>query len=35
MTNEIYLSVIIPAYNGEKRLPGTLREIAETLKFLF
>ena len=30
--SEIYLSVIIPAYNEEKRLPQTLREIDEYLK---
>jgi len=30
--SEIYLSVIVPAYNEEKRLPGTLREIDEYLK---
>jgi len=30
--NEIYLSVIIPAYNEEKRLPKTLEEIDEYLK---
>jgi len=30
--SEIYLSVIIPAYNEEKRLPHTLREIDEYLK---
>jgi len=29
---EIYLSVIIPAYNEEKRLPKTLKEISEYLK---
>ena len=29
---EIYLSVIIPAYNEEKRLPKTLREINDYLK---
>jgi len=29
---EIYLSVIIPAYNEEKRLPKTLREINEYLR---
>ena len=28
----IYLSVIIPAYNEEKRLPGTLDSIAEYIK---
>jgi len=32
MTKEIYLSVIIPAYNEEKRLPQTLKEINEYLK---
>ncbi len=30
--SEIYLSVIIPAYNEEKRLPNTLREISKYLK---
>jgi dolichyl-phosphate beta-glucosyltransferase len=30
--NEIYLSVIIPAYNEEKRLPQTLKEIDEYLR---
>ena len=30
--SETYLSVIIPAYNEEKRLPQTLREIDEYLK---
>jgi dolichyl-phosphate beta-glucosyltransferase len=30
--SEIYFSVIIPAYNEEKRLPQTLREIDEYLK---
>ena len=30
--SEIYLSVIIPAYNEEKRLPRTLKEIEEYLK---
>jgi dolichyl-phosphate beta-glucosyltransferase len=29
---EIYLSVIIPAYNEEKRLPKNLREISDYLK---
>ena len=32
MTNEIHLSVIIPAYNEEKRLPKTLGEIDNYLK---
>jgi len=32
MEKEIYLSVIIPAYNEEKRLPETLREISNYLK---
>jgi len=32
MPNEVYLSVIIPAYNEERRLPKTLREINEYLK---
>jgi len=32
MASEIYLSVIIPAYNEEKRLPKTLKEIDEYLK---
>jgi len=32
MPNEIYLSVIIPAYNEEKRLPKTLREIDKYLR---
>ena len=32
MLNKIYLSVIVPAYNEEKRLPKTLREIAKYLK---
>ena len=31
-SNEVYLSVIIPAYNEEKRLPQTLREIDKYLK---
>ncbi len=31
MINEIYLSVIIPAYNEEKRLPKTLADIARYL----
>jgi dolichyl-phosphate beta-glucosyltransferase len=30
--SEIHLSVIIPAYNEEKRLPKTLREIGEYLR---
>jgi dolichyl-phosphate beta-glucosyltransferase len=30
--SEIYLSIIIPAYNEEKRLPQTLREIDEYFK---
>jgi len=30
--SEIYLSVIIPAYNEEKRLPKTLREVDEYLR---
>jgi len=30
--SEIYLSIIIPAYNEEKRLPKTLREIDKYLK---
>jgi len=29
---EVYLSVIIPAYNEEKRLPKTLKEISDYLK---
>lgn len=32
MENKIYLSVIIPAYNEEKRLPKTLRAIADYLQ---
>ena len=28
----IYLSVVIPAYNEEKRLPPTLEEVVEYLK---
>lgn len=32
MENEIYLSVIVPAYNEEKRLPKTLGEIDGYLK---
>jgi dolichyl-phosphate beta-glucosyltransferase len=32
MEEEIFLSVIIPAYNEEKRLPKTLREIDKYLK---
>ena len=32
MNQKIYLSVIIPAYNEEKRLPKTLREIDDYLK---
>jgi len=31
-SNGVYLSVIIPAYNEEKRLPQTLREIDKYLK---
>ena len=31
MENRIYLSVIIPAYNEEKRLPKTLEEIVKYL----
>ncbi len=31
MTNGVYLSVIIPAYNEEKRLPKTLNEIRQYL----
>jgi glycosyltransferase involved in cell wall biosynthesis len=31
MEKQIYLSVIIPAYNEEKRLPITIREIQEYL----
>jgi len=31
MLNEVYLSVIIPAYNEEKRLPKTLKEIDKYL----
>ena len=30
--SEIHLSVVIPAYNEEKRLPGTLKEIDKYLK---
>lgn len=30
--DEIYLSVIIPAYNEERRLPHTLKSVAEFLK---
>ena len=32
ISNGVYLSVIIPAYNEEKRLPKTLREINNYLK---
>jgi len=32
MPNEVYLSVIIPAYNEERRLPKTLKEIDKYLK---
>jgi len=32
MPNEVYLSVIIPAYNEEKRLPKTLTEIDQYLR---
>ena len=32
MDKEIYLSVVIPAYNEEKRLPGTLKKISAYLK---
>lgn len=32
MENTIYLSIIIPAYNEEKRLPKTLKEIDDYLK---
>ncbi|MDI6591389.1 MAG: glycosyltransferase family 2 protein [Patescibacteria group bacterium] len=32
MSNEIYLSVVIPAYNEEKRLPKTLKEIDNYLR---
>jgi len=32
MKNEIHLSVIIPAYNEERRLPKTLKEIDKYLK---
>ena len=32
MSNEVYLSVIVPAYNEEKRLPETLREIDDYLR---
>ena len=32
MEKEIFLSVIIPAYNEEKRLPGTLEKIHEYLQ---
>ena len=32
MTNETYLSVIIPAYNEERRLPKTLAEIDKYLR---
>ncbi len=32
MPKEIYLSVIVPAYNEEKRLPKTLKEIEKYLK---
>jgi dolichyl-phosphate beta-glucosyltransferase len=31
VSNEVYLSIIIPAYNEEKRLPKTLREINDYL----
>ncbi|MBI2626069.1 MAG: glycosyltransferase, partial [Candidatus Nealsonbacteria bacterium] len=30
--SEVYLSVIIPAYNEEKRLPKTLAAISDYLK---
>ncbi|MDO8265110.1 MAG: glycosyltransferase family 2 protein [Candidatus Parcubacteria bacterium] len=32
MSNKIYLSVIIPAYNEEKRLPKTIEEVSKYLK---
>jgi glycosyltransferase involved in cell wall biosynthesis len=32
MSNSIHLSVIIPAYNEEKRLPNTLKSVSEYLK---
>ena len=32
MSNEIYLSIVIPAYNEERRLPKTLAEIDKYLK---
>ncbi len=32
MNDEVYLSVIIPAYNEEKRLPETLKKISAYLK---
>jgi dolichyl-phosphate beta-glucosyltransferase len=31
MPNDIYLSVVIPAYNEEKRLPKTLKEVSSYL----
>lgn len=32
MSDEIHLSVVIPAYNEEKRLPATLKEVTAYLK---
>ena len=32
MEKEIHLSVIIPAYNEEKRLPNTMREVDRYLR---
>jgi len=32
MSNKIYLSVVIPAYNEEKRLPKTLKEVDNYLR---